>query len=128
MYICKLFDETLIHLFYECEIIQNFWQSVIDWVKTKYPHTLNFNSTAQNIIFGITENTKSNNILNLIILITKKYIYNARYKDQVPNIQALKQILKFHYKSEKYSSYANCEWEKFNTRWSQFDALIKEDQ
>ena len=62
---CKLFDETLIHLFYECDIVQNLWQSVIDWIKTKSPYTFNFNFTAQNIIFGITENTKSNNILNL---------------------------------------------------------------
>ena len=121
---CKLFDETLSHLFIECDIVQNFWKSVLDWVKSKCSHMQNFNLSSLDIILGIIEKMQGSDTLNYIFLVVKKYIYNSRCKEQNPSLNALKGILKFHYNSEKFTYYNNCEWEKFNNRWILYEALI----
>ena len=73
---CKLHDETIMHLFDECLIIQRVWNQL----KSILSNNLNFPIiTPQSTIFGFWKlDTNEHLILNHLLLIFKMHIYNAR--------------------------------------------------
>ena len=50
---CKLEPESMEHLFYECQLVQEFWNSVCQWVHNILGITIPL--TISNILFGIPE-------------------------------------------------------------------------
>ena len=73
---CKLHEETIIHLFYDCSIVKRIWNQL----KSILSNNINFPiSTPQSAIFGFWDlDTNEHLILNHLLLIFKMYIYNAR--------------------------------------------------
>ena len=73
---CKLHEETIIHLFYDCLIVKRIWNQL----KSILSNNINFPiSTPQSAIFGFWDlDTNEHLILNHLLLIFKMYIYNAR--------------------------------------------------
>ena len=63
-----------------------------------------------NVIFGFRFDTPENNLLNFIILIVKKYIYNCRCKEIKPCFEVALLEIKKYYKIEQQLS-------NFNTRY-----------
>lgn len=122
---CKSFDENIIHLFYECEHVKDFWQSVISLIKNKCPHVEDLSFSKEDIIFGVKNCQKTDTILNLILLVAKRYIYTCRYRNSELNLLAFKRTLLFYYNTEKYIDYSVCDWEKFNKRWSLYESLLE---
>jgi hypothetical protein len=74
----------------------------------------NFTLSEEEILFGTTDPTKTNETLNFIFLIAKGYIYTCRYNNQNSNIQTFYKTLVFHYNVEKYIQYSSCNWDKFS--------------
>ena len=76
---CKLHEETIMHLFYECLIVKRIWNQL----RPIPPSNINFQiSTPQSAIFGFWDlDTNEDLILNQLLLIFKMYIYNARTTD-----------------------------------------------
>ena len=76
---CKDEDETLTHLFFECAIVKDLWNIIIDKYIVKeigVDHQelhLNLNNIVLNKIHG-----KKNHIVNFICLVTKQFIYRQR--------------------------------------------------
>ena len=52
---CKIEPETLLHLFFECRIIQVIWKDVMDWISSKLRIPLHFRPSE--ILFGVKEKT-----------------------------------------------------------------------
>ena len=74
-YYCKEFKETLVHLFFECQIVKGFWTEIGDYIKSKYHYQINM--TAANIILNrVIE--KKNHVINFLVLLAKQYIYSQR--------------------------------------------------
>ena len=73
---CKLDDETIMHLFYDCLIVKRIWNQL----KSILSNNINFPiSTPQGTIFGFWDSdTNEHFILNHLLLIFKMHIYNAR--------------------------------------------------
>ena len=73
---CKLHDETIMPLFYDCLIVKGIWNQL----KSILSNNVNFPiSTSQTAIFGFWDlDTNEHLILNHLLLIFKMYIYNAR--------------------------------------------------
>ena len=73
---CKLQDETIMHLFYDCLIVKKLWNQL----KSILSNNLNFLiSTPQSAIIGFWDlDMNEHLILNHLLLIFKMYIYNAR--------------------------------------------------
>ena len=72
---CKLHDETIMHLFYDCLIVKELWNQL----KSILSNNLHFPiSTPQNAIFGFWNlETNEHLILNYLLLIFKMYIYKG---------------------------------------------------
>ena len=65
---CKVFPETILHLFWECIPVKNFWNSFVQLMLDKCIHIKNLKLTSELILLGEKENTKTDNIFYLIIL------------------------------------------------------------
>jgi hypothetical protein len=114
MTICVLFVKKItkhsLHQFYECRYVSQFWQTL--------------KKLSKEVLFGITDPKKTDEILNFIFLVAKRYIYTCRYNNQNFNIQTFHNTLVFHYNVEKYIQYSSCNWDKFNNRRSPYQTLV----
>ena len=122
---CKNAQETLIHLFYDCEIINCFWQNLADWLKNNCTHIVDLQLSKTDIIWGVINKQRGDLVINFIILLGKKFIYKNKYDNTIPNLQNFKYFFKFHYNSEKCIAFNNCEWDSFNKKWISYKNLLK---
>lgn len=75
---CKTASETILHLFWQCNIVQGFWRDF----KNKYMEKTNIKLDIETIIGG-----SSNTLACTLIFLAKKYIYDCRYLDKKPDIR-----------------------------------------
>ena len=73
---CELYDETPLHIFYECTYTQNLWNQLRSYLSENVAlPALN----PQSVIFGFTDVLGHNYLLiNNLLLIFKYNIYNSR--------------------------------------------------
>lgn len=117
---CGRDDETIIHLFIECHIVQDFWRRVIDIFKFKFNDN-RLNSLSPVSKHQIIFNTVSGHpcdYLNTLLLIAKRHIYVARCYKEKPNVNAyIKQIVNY-IEIERYIAIKNRKIEKHEQKWS----------
>ena len=115
--ICKTMEETIEHLFCLCEDVLTLWGSLSLLILNKT--NLNFHFDTKTILFGGVNSLPSSPI-NLIILLTKYYIYWTSRKQIQLYIIHLHKYLTNRYFIEKYIASKNMQSEKFNNTWNQW--------
>ena len=75
--ICAQEPETIKHIFFYCTSVLRLWEKLSDWIFEKSGKRMEFN--VQTVIFGFSE--KDNMVLNLIIPLVKKYIFQYSRKN-----------------------------------------------
>ena len=85
---CKSTEETLIHLFWNCQTSRNIWNLLFIWF---YDRTgIQIHVTPSQIMLGIVDYIEENmSILNLLFIITKQYLYACRCLGSTPYFDAL---------------------------------------
>ena len=108
---CELCNEnikqTIMHLIVYCNKAAAIW----NWLQSTC-NNYEYNWSTPNIIFNnVHPNAK--NIVNLLTLIAKQYIFREKCLNNPPTIQGLRHNIRFHYYRENqlYNS------EKLNKRW-----------
>ena len=71
---CVKEEETIAHLFCECECTYNLWIEIVDWVLEKCALRLQF--TKMEHLFGKYD--ARNPIVNMIINLVNSYVYRLR--------------------------------------------------
>ncbi len=99
---CHRHSESIDHIFWLCPIILQFWTDLAEFINLKCTHVHNFKFTKDLVMFGICNKIKSDSILDLIILLTKQYIYACKVKRILPSSTALKRIIYNRYCIEKH--------------------------
>ena len=112
--------ENIEHLFFTCEFANNIWKNLEELIRSKT--SLIFNFTIFDIIFGKLGNEYET--LNLIITLTKYYIFTQSRKEKIPNFDYIKLYLKNYYLIEK--NYIFLENHKnFKKRWSTLKKIFE---
>ena len=115
-YYCGQCTETIEHLFWECPIINDLWNeckdSLIQYIDLG-PHM-----TKANILLG-TKNTKETELINIIFILVKRYIYVQRCREKVTSRQGLIAFIKKHYTLETNTVHVNI------NRWSPLSVLFE---
>ena len=92
---CKLSDETVLHLFYECNITLNLWNELVLFFENEF--TL-FDLTLQAAFLGFLgfHNVDPELLLiqNHLLLIFKTYIYNSRRSESLKIKSLIREIEK----------------------------------
>lgn len=86
---CNLDKESLCHLFYECNSVNNFWKDLAKYIfeRTK----LSYYFTLKDVIFHYENkcNTCLEYIVNLFILLAKFYIHKQKSAKSSPTLTAV---------------------------------------
>ena len=88
---CGQVDEKLKHLFYECDIVKQFWPELGEWIKHECGITYNFNMF-DIMMLNINETTPI--ALLTVLLIAKVYIYKCRQSSNIPSISFFEAYIK----------------------------------
>ena len=110
---CKTELDSIEHMFLSCPHSMELWEKVTDWIREL--GMPNYVLTASRMIIGDLENALA---INTIILHTKKVIYNAKKKEQIPHIVNVKHEVKNFYYQEKYRQYINGKNKLFDKQYN----------
>ena len=86
--LCEKKEETLVHLFCECEKVTPIWHNLITVISQK----LNSNLSVTNFekLFGIC----TDQFISYLFLLLKYYIYSCKFKNMLPNFITFKSFVK----------------------------------
>ena len=87
--------ETVVHLFWECKIVQNFWTHYVNWLTKYCKHICNLKLSPELVIFGCKDNLKTDSIFDLLLLLAKYLIYRCKVQMVQLNIINFQIILFF---------------------------------
>ena len=90
---CEIEQESIEHLFFDCQMIKDFWLSIFEiW---NYITNSNVLPTSRDILLGrYFERTEKGEILNTLIIIGKFYIWNCKLKLNLTNVKLFQDIVK----------------------------------
>ena len=86
--------ETLQHLFWECPIVNQFWQNLLQLIHEKCHHCTRFYFCPELILFGFANEIYTDRIMDFIILFAKFYIYKCKLNELRPDILSFLRQLK----------------------------------
>ena len=121
---CKSERDSILHIFWHCEITRNFWLAFENWVKENCGNEYNLKLSESLIIFGIANNIIVDDVFDLILLLAKQYIYSCRYNNVLPNIIAFKKKIIWRYKIERYNAVMKQEITQFDVAWYCYKGLV----
>jgi hypothetical protein len=124
---CSNNEETIVHLFWECEKIQVFWTDVQVWLHQNFNHCNNVTFSKQLVILGYKNNFVSDRIFNLFLLIAKYHILCSKWNNNLPHINVYVRMLQNHFEAEKYYSYlCPVKKNKFICDWQQYKSFFEQ--
>ena len=100
---CNKSEQTISHLFWSCEHITHFWQTLENHIRSTCTQVTNVGFNEELILLGQNTNSKVDQILYLIILFAKYFIFSCKIQDRVPRIDIFKPYLKFRMAIEQKS-------------------------
>lgn len=109
---CKIHDETIDHLFWECPVIKDFWSDVTNYMEPR----INMKLNKEIIFYGIKDM-----LMCTIIFSAKKFIYTCRYYDSKPSLTKYLCNLRLLRMKEFMISQKNNTLSKFMEKWEQLD-------
>lgn len=120
-YFCKLEDETIIHLFWQCNKTQQFLKDLTRWLNMYH---IKCDVHEENFILGIQKNTSATTILSFILLYAKYFIYTTRCNQQNLNFEVFKKKLLQIYKIHMEIAISNNNLPVFEKDWNPYLPLL----
>jgi len=96
---CLFQNETFVHMFLECSVVEPFWKDVITWWNIKLSDEINPSYT--DILYGYKPESKSFHALNHYLLIAKYHIFLSRHQSESPCLKVFLALLKNKLKLQK---------------------------
>lgn len=112
---CKNEIETIEHLLWECECVQDFISEIDQWL---LQNGISIAFTKNNFLLGNIKHCCRGDPENNIILWMKQYIYNKKCFNKHLNVLEMKEKLKYMYNIEKMIAVKNKCLENFDKLWN----------
>ena len=113
--LCNMHTETVIHLFWECQVSQNFWSQVSLFLQN---NNINIQIDYKVIAFGTTNRTNSYVITNFILLMAKYFVYKCKINKSLPQIGNFISELKQRKQIESIIANTKNKITLHNNKWS----------
>ena len=128
---CKRSEETLIHLFWDCPKIQDYWFDVQGWLHSNFTHCTDvvffcFFFSKELVILGSKENVVTARVLDLRILIAKYNIFIWKLYGTIPHENIFVSYVKNRSAVEKYYCLVNSRQSNFFVDWMLYSSLFSE--
>ena len=118
---CQEDEETIEHLFWNCEIVQAFIDEIESWLLSNgvsIPFTMQF------FLFGDTSKSSRGDAINLILIQIKQYIFNCKYFQKKLSLVTMQRKIQSLYNIEKSIAIKNKKNYFFNQIWNAFTLLF----
>lgn len=119
---CSSHSETILHLFWECRKTHTFWNELSTLINLRTKHAHRFRFTERLILLGNCYQIKTDNVCNLIILMSKYYIYRCKVQHIELNVSAFIRELYYRYQIEKEMNNNSI---LFTVNWAPYLDLFK---
>ena len=119
-YYCHQREETITHLFWQCDKIQQFLKELIQWLKSE---NIQCDISEEYFILGLMKNNISE-ILRFIKLLAKYYIYITRCNQQILLLDVYKRKLRLMFKIYMDIFISNNKLVEFLEDWRPYQELI----
>ena len=113
---CGTEEDSLIHMFWSCDKIQNFWEDYLHWLKNNFAHCTQITLSGELIILGKKDNVYTDKIFDLLLLLAKNYIFVCKNKNVAPHIEAFIKIAKHRFFIERQINLFQAH--KFTINWA----------
>ena len=113
---CLFQNETLVHMFLECSLMESFWKDVITWWNIK--RSDNINPSYTEILYGYKPESKSFYALNHNLLIAKSHIVRTRNKSESQSLKVFLALLQNKIKCERQMAIKNLNCRKYKAKWT----------
>ena len=110
--------ETLIHLFWECEFVETFWQNIQYWLIQRQVKPQDFSLNLSTCL-GLVDNTEDL-LLHHVLVIGRYHIYSSKIKKTLPNLHIFSQTFLKCQEIEKCFAYKTNAVKKYNSKWNRF--------
>ncbi len=117
---CKTSNETVFHLFWDCNLINRLWKKIEEWLMLDAGIRVELNP--QTILFGLKENR--NDPLNIILLLIKQTIFRNRKYGIIPDQNYIFRICCQYYYVSKCIAFTTCSYDQFTKFWSSLHTLF----
>ena len=94
---CKGAEGTLLHMFWDCPKIQDYWLDVQGWLQTKFTHCTDIIFPKELVSFVSKVKMVTDRILDLCILIAKYNSFTSKMHGTSPRLNAFIRYLKSMY-------------------------------
>ena len=111
---CYTKNETIMHLFYECKLVQKLWKSLTRWAA--YHFKIDIEITPELVIFNNYLGTLKR-LINNMLLIMKQYIYSTKCKKNELTFCDYANVLHYYYTLEKIYARDGDQIKKFKNTW-----------
>lgn len=115
---CKVSDEIMEHLFYECPITHFIWQCFSQKLKQYF---VNFTLSKKHIFLGLQNESL---LLNLMIINAKNFIYKCKLYEKKPSIIGLLAKIRKYQENEHYIAKKNGTTPFFQKFWAPVDYIF----
>ena len=119
---CNLQNETIHHLFWQCEKVKLFWQELQHIINRRCKHSHNFKIDEKLVFLGKSETVKTDKICELILLLAKFYIYRCKVQSNKLSLPLFTKELYTRYSIEKTIHKNSI---RFRNNWGPFVNIFK---
>ena len=120
---CNNGEETIIHLMCDCTEVKTLWIDLKSFVSRQIQVDLDIDPRL--ILFGYHKQDTNHLVLNIIYLVTKKYIFDCYRKKDKPQLSILLRKFQRVYIEQECLSYINSKETIFQKRWSKVKTLVQ---
>ena len=113
---CGSCKETIEHVMWKCDKVFPIWCQISEWFRERYAQKAIDISCISSIIF-LQPGIKMGHVNNLLVLITKQYIYKCRCQQKMLNLAELKSEIKLFEATEKYIAKKNGKLTVHLSKW-----------
>ena len=97
---CKEETDTLLHLFWQCKVTSNFWETFFQWLQSS-SLIQKGNHLAMATALGLKpDNSNTKLQINFSCLMSRYYIWKCKLRDEIPNLSQFLRLLKKTYEIE----------------------------
>ena len=115
---CNLEQERIEHLFWHCNVINQFWDIINQWIFEKTNYMVNIDK--YRAMFGIPSTLRAMQPINYILILTRHYIYTCRVNSSNPNFLNWKNTVNKFLETEKLIAIKNSTYDQMKTNWEKW--------
>ena len=123
---CSVHNDSIQHMFWECERIRCFWNRVESLLKEKCQVAVDVRFTEKLVLFGYENNVQMDTVFDFILLAAKSFIYRCKMNKCIPYVSAFRKQLNSMYKVEELSAKMNFEIQKFQRNWCFYTPFLED--